>query len=132
MAVFFGKPLFGVGWGNFMSYTTRLLGNSWNAHNMYLQLLCEDGIVGALIFFSFIISIYVGTIRAFVRCRAGKQASSPTVQQYLMFSVGMQTFTLLYSLTGSPLTDIRIYVPYFISAAIYLYYRHQWRYYEEI
>lgn len=122
LSVISDKPLFGVGWGNFLSYTEEYLHTSWNAHNMYLQLLCETGAFGFIIFMSFIIFIYCFSVKLFVKVRRKTIILDNNAERNLLFSIGIQTFTLLYSLTGSPLTDIRIYIPYYFGCVITLCY----------
>ncbi len=41
-------PIFGIGWGGARSITRKILSNDVNVHNIYLQLLCEVGIVGTI------------------------------------------------------------------------------------
>lgn len=113
LTTFAENMCFGVGWGNFMSYTEQSLGQAWNAHNMFLQFLCETGIVGTIIFMSFIVFVYFQSIKIFVGLRTSRISLPGNALQNISFSVGVQTFTLLYSFTGSPLTDVKIYIPYY-------------------
>jgi O-antigen ligase len=49
--LFLENPLFGIGFGNFRIYGSQIIGSVTNVHNIYLQLLCELGIFGAIIIF---------------------------------------------------------------------------------
>lgn len=48
--LFSQKPVFGIGWMNFQVIGSGTSGIGSNAHNMYIQLLCEVGVVGFLMF----------------------------------------------------------------------------------
>lgn len=48
--LFLSNPIFGIGWGNFRIYSRTILSSVTNVHNMYLQSLCEVGIVGTIFF----------------------------------------------------------------------------------
>ena len=67
-------PIFGTGWGNFMymypryglpMYSDRLI--LGNAHNDWLEMISESGMVGALIFFGALITFLVRSIRLWFR-----------------------------------------------------------------
>jgi O-antigen ligase len=67
-------PVFGTGWGNFMymypkyalpEYSDRLI--LGNAHNDWLEMTSESGMVGALIFFGALITFLVKSIRLWFR-----------------------------------------------------------------
>jgi putative inorganic carbon (HCO3(-)) transporter len=60
-SMFLGHPVLGVGYGNYrlasLTYVPEPIGGQLHAHNLYLQLLAETGIVGFMAFF-----ILVGSI----------------------------------------------------------------------
>ena len=49
--LFCEHPLFGVGFGRFRNEGSRILSNVTNVHNIYLQLLCEVGVVGSIVIY---------------------------------------------------------------------------------
>ncbi len=51
-SLFCEHPLFGIGWGQYRFYAQAILPQITNVHNIYLQLLCETGIVGGFILLS--------------------------------------------------------------------------------
>lgn len=105
--------ILGNGWGAFSSYYQMNLVNTFrfsylDAHNVYLQLLCETGIIG-LILFLILFAYFVAT--AYKECKNTKKVSNE--RKILYFSFAYQIFFLLYCLTGNPLYDAQCYVIYF-------------------
>ena len=119
LSLFRNHPVFGIGWGNYKStvvgtvtYKTEL-----DTHNIYLQLLCETGIVGlvcvAIPMIVFLIQAIknVGIINAkwpynvFLRCLG-------------LYALGYQLFFLVYGISGNPLYDYNYVIMYFVSCAI--------------
>lgn len=117
--LFYNKPAIGQGWGSFrhiyferygaVAYTPYL-----DAHNVYLQLLAELGIIGLALFLLVSMSTVVGTVRLAQRFRKeGKDAFAITA------SAGIQIFFLLYCITENPLYDMYTVFPYLLSCAVY-------------
>lgn len=109
--------LFGCGWGNFSNYYQMELLHIFkvdylDAHNVYLQLLCETGLIGASLIIGIMIYCYIGTIR--------KLKEKYTNNNWIKFSFAFQTFFLLYCFSGNPLYDAQCYIIYFICIGIYL------------
>ena len=114
---------FGLGWGAFSYYfQIYLYGPEFtydylDAHNVYLQILCECGIIGFIFFIS--IAIYV-----FLNCwSCVKKIKRNEMYFYLLFSFGFQMFFLLYCFSGNPLYDIQCYSIYFLAIGITLQYK---------
>lgn len=109
MEYFYTNPIFGIGWGNFRRmYTLR----STHVHCIYIQLLCETGIIGFLVFCLFFAANLFGTISKLKNCRDAMEKS------WLMFSIFMQIYFLLYGITGNPLYDVEETILYFFSIGI--------------
>jgi len=116
---FLENPILGIGWGNFRrtivgSVTIR---TQLQTHNIYIQLLCETGVVG---FFSFIIpmvAFLVATKRAYCKCVSSEGQDGPW-RMFLYFSFAYQMFFLLYGFTGNPLYDINSQIMYFFACSI--------------
>lgn len=122
--IFKSNPIFGIGWGEFRIHAAIELDYEAYTHNVFLQLLCECGIVGTLAFLSFFIITFIITIKTFYQFAKMDLLVNDKVK-YLMFSFTMQTFFFAYCLTGNPLYDRIMYIPYFISCGIaYYYYWH--------
>ncbi len=104
------NPVWGIGWYNYKNlYRLRRT----HVHNIYLQLLCETGIVGFLIFLSFFVTVLIQTLKKI------KMSNRETNEcSWLMFSLFMQIYFLLYGITGNPLYDIEETILYFFAVGI--------------
>lgn len=111
---FYEHPLFGIGWGEY-KYQYALSGISgtqpiMETHNVYLQVLCESGIIGFLLFAVSFLAVFVKALRSIV-CREENLSSE------LLISMGIQVFFFLYCLTGNPLYDIPMLYPFVLACA---------------
>lgn len=101
--------LLGIGWFQYVIYDA----NGDATHNIYLQLLCETGIIGLILFMLPIFTEYVKTIKLLYH------PNNTQIKKYLRISLYMQTFFLAYGITGNPLYDHNFLFAYFWSLAIY-------------
>lgn len=103
--IFANHKLSGIGMGCFSAYFDQFfhrLGNleAYDAHNVYIQLLAETGLIGEILFISLFL---VCLIKTFMLLR------KPTVQQdtrcksVLTYSLLMQIWFVCYCMTGNPL-----------------------------
>lgn len=102
--------LIGNGWGSFSYYYQLNLYTIGtlsyiDAHNVYLQLLCETGIIGFAFFILIMLGVFVKSINLV------KKNMNNTM---ILFNFCYQLFFLLYCFTGNPLYDPMCYVIYFI------------------
>lgn len=105
-SLFANHPVFGIGWfgyryeyARYFRLSSRYVYN--DTHNIYLQLLCETGIIGALFVITFLFRVLARTIKY------GKQASySNSEDTVVQLSIAYQIFVLLVGLTGNPLYDV--------------------------
>lgn len=120
------NKIIGIGWGAFSYYfQINLYGPEFiygylDAHNVYLQILCECGIVGFIFFIS--IAIY-SFWRSWENIKELKNNFKKDIYFQLLFSFGFQMFFLLYCFSGNPLYDIQCYVIYFITLGVTLQYK---------
>lgn len=119
--LFYEKPMFGTGWGFYSKYVAttsvgamyRDIGfSAMSAHNVYLQLLAETGVVGLVSF----------AVPAFVTIALSMRRSNFCFESFvygdsfcLWACLGIQFFFLIYCFSGNPLYDPQCYIPYFIS-----------------
>ena len=123
-SMFYASPLLGGGWGSYSKYvaTTSLgamysdLGfSSMSAHDVYLQLLAETGIIGLVLFLVPAVSTLVVAMRRSVAHRGEK----PYEDSFCLWAcVGAQIFFLVYCFSGNPLYDPQCYIPYFMSCVV--------------
>lgn len=123
--VFLQNPLFGIGWGNF---NDSIIGavtvyTKMDTHNIYLQLLSETGIIGTTLILLPLFSTYAYTLKV---ARTIKSNNVPrNYQVIVLYSFYIQTFTLLYGLTGNPLYDYTFLSMYLLSIGmIYSYWQY--------
>jgi len=103
--------LFGIGWWQYVE-GQKVGGENVATHNIYLQLLCETGIIGVTTFLIPFILQYAKTIK-FLR-----YVRNVELKEYLRISLYIQTFFFTYGLTGNPLYDNNYLFAYFLGVAI--------------
>lgn len=119
LELFQSSPFVGHGWESFTTALYQsgiadlrrlyLTGNlHQNAHNVYFQLLAEEGLIGFALFLSFALTSLILALRA-LRHHFG------SISKLCAFSFGVQTFFLLYCITGNPLYDTVEYSVYLIA-----------------
>lgn len=73
-SMFVSAPALGVGYGNFRSHLTPMMGDApsdvWDTHNLYLKLLSETGIAGFACFFALVFAV-VRTARRICKDNSG-------------------------------------------------------------
>lgn len=120
---FKANPILGIGWGGFKyvnsAYTGFANGTYTNAHNMYLQLLCETGILGFLLFMILIVGVLIKSVRLL---KKAKKHGKIEASQRLLYAFMLQLFVVLYGITGNPIYDLETMAFYIFACAITLYY----------
>lgn len=101
------NPLLGIGWYGFRykSGLSEFTGATAGCHNIYLELLCETGIIGFLVFIFAMGSSLICTLKNINLTYSIKDETIQHMRRALAVSFAIQFFVLLYGLTGNPLYD---------------------------
>lgn len=119
LSFFAENPLLGIGWDGFKYQYFLAHGIILNVHNVYVQLLCETGLIGSTVFYVFFIVNFHHCVRAFKEIRKNRvYEKERKSQQYIAMACFMQTLFLLYCTTGNPLYDTPMLFPYICACAI--------------
>lgn len=109
---FLSSPIFGIGFLNYrglydhhLAYNYKSTHLRLDAHNVYLQMLCETGIVG----FSLYMLAVVWALHSTVKLVLNHRNSCAEKKIPILFSLCLQIFYLFYSLSGNCLYDMMIY-----------------------
>lgn len=116
-------PFFGNGWRWVMNTNPILIGA--DSHNVYLQLLAEVGIIGAIPFYLFFIIMFVRAAKLSSIVRIKKEEFTLQQQRNIFFAYMMISYNIIYMIEGTSFYMPECLVPFFISCSIVLYY---WNY----
>lgn len=124
------NPIIGFGWGAYtVQFNQTSLGQyyqligygSMDAHNVYLELLAEEGAIGFTLFILIMITALVATIATMLYQNhlievvdSGELLKKRSI---LAVALAIQIFFAMYCLTGNPLYDIQMYIPWLLSVA---------------
>ncbi|MGV1090878.1 O-antigen ligase family protein [Clostridium perfringens] len=114
IVLFKEKPILGNGINTFK--LLNINNNLLDTHNVYLQLLCEIGIIGVILFIISTISIYIRSIRVF-----DKNIKSNIYLGNIIISLYIQNIFIIYCMSGNPFYDYNMLYTYFIFISIPVY-----------
>ena len=117
---FYDNPLSGIGWGKYRTTVAGVVTRSKElaVHNVYLQLLCETGVIGFIFFATVFVISWVLTKNEYISTLEKDDYYLSKWRKLLFFSFAYQTYFLLYCITGNPLYDTIFEVLYAFSCAI--------------
>ncbi len=125
---FLQNPIFGMGWRQFCYAHPMTYGSNYivynDCHNIYIQLLAENGIFGLSVMFVMLRSLW----KTHWTIMSVKTMPFQQEFYFLLFSYGYQIFFLLYGLTGNPLYTTKCLLPYLSCYAIAAAYRKNTKY----
>lgn len=106
-SIFAQHPILGIGWYGFRykSGLSAMTGATAGCHNIYLELLCETGIVGFCIFIVAMGSSLVLTVKNINCVHDTENGELKRMKWALAVSLAIQCFVILYGLTGNPIYD---------------------------
>ena len=125
LKLFMTSPVFGIGWGMYREQTMGIFSgaseSTYEVHSVYLQLLCEAGIIGLAVF---LIAVCAMLIPAVKKYRSYLAAGEKGIGLYsCRLGIYLQLFFLAYCFSGNPLYDYNFLITYFIGILLTL----QWR-----
>lgn len=111
---FYENPILGIGWRNFKN---MFLLRGTYVHCIYIQLLCETGIVGTTIFVFFFIKNVMEGLKKYKWVRT----ESCYERAWIGLALFVQVYFLLFGLTENPIYDIEEMIVYmFATGIVYL------------
>lgn len=113
LKMFMENPIIGVGIGNF----TKLSGLDIGVHNTYLQILCEQGIIGFTIYIIPLLYCLFTTIAMMNKHYDGSNFG------YLKISLFIQLVYIMYSFAGNPSINLYGFMLYFLAISLLIHYK---------
>ena len=107
-SIFNQTPILGIGWYGFRykSGLSTLTGATAGCHNIYLELLCETGLLGFCVFIMAMASSIVITWKNInYLSHQERDVELTSIKLALSVSFAIQFFVLLYGMTGNPIYD---------------------------
>jgi O-antigen ligase len=86
---------------------------SGNAHNIYVQILYENGVIGLILYLLWFLVNLMNTIE---KIKGTKIEGNK--RQFLFVSFGIQLFFIVYGMFGNPLSDIFILLLYVMCSSL--------------
>lgn len=105
------KPIIGFGTGTFKLFDS----NETHTHNIYLQLLAENGMLGFTLFVSVLCLNILKTIKSL---KVYIKDNKKNITFYLSFSLYIQLFFIIYGMSGNPISDNYILLTYLMASSI--------------
>ena len=104
---FLAHPILGMGVD---SYKTQY---GMDAHNIFLQILCETGFVGFILLIMFVVVNFIKIMRSCIG------SADKNNRELLMFSLFVQGIFILWGVSGNTLYDQPVLCTYMVAIGIY-------------
>ena len=112
-------PIIGMGFGTFPNYLLTIRSNDiFHAHNNYLQLLGEVGIIGTIVFITFFAYSLYKCFNVFINT---KRTNNKQNEILAAFSLNIQLWFLIYGITGCNLYYYHQLLVYILAIAIMMF-----------
>lgn len=111
LELFKKNPFFGIGWANYKYMAENNIGQYNEVHNVYLQILTENGIFGAIVFFIIFVYFMHNGINCLKKSIINKDIYTTTEKKVLAYNLFLIVFFVLYCFSGNPLYDMTIWMP---------------------
>lgn len=115
--MFNDNKAFGAGWKAFNRFTLTRYGRTNYVNNVYLQLVAETGIVGAVLVVFPMVFSFVKTLRMLIVNKNNNQ-NEKYIYTYIQLSFALQLFFLLYCFFEIPFYDYCFLFVYGLSIVI--------------
>lgn len=118
LRLFRSNPIWGIGWRRYHEIAFAVLHEDKEAHNAYLQVLAECGIIG---FVLYIVPVIAGLVFTFLFLKRMYARRNSSAYRLMKLSMALQLFFLVYSMTGNPPYDYCASICYYFIYALCLY-----------
>lgn len=109
------SPVFGSGWGTYRYYWSNgFIGVSTAAHNVFLQLLAEVGVVGLIVFLIPSLQVLFGLMKNVLHLKRGDNRRYDFIDAAVLFAFLFQVHFWVYCFVGGPLYDFETFPVYFV------------------
>lgn len=111
------NPVFGQGFGSYAQISKQAGAITTSAHNYYLQILSELGVVGFILYITAFISAVYINLRGIRQLQKTENEKTSVCVMAFCISLEIQVFVLIYNMTSTALMYYSIMIPYFMSCA---------------
>ncbi len=118
LEMFFRSPIFGMGYGSYKIAASEINAFTFSAHNYYLQVLSELGIIGLLLYVLAFITAILFTLKLIRQVSKTTESTSNLHIPMLLISLEIQLLVLIYSVTATSLMYYSILIPYFMACTV--------------
>ena len=117
ISMYKSNPIFGCGINTFdFLYNVSKLGSGYiayaGAHNSYIQILAELGILGLVIFLIYVLLNFIKSIKIL------SKSNCINIEASIIFSIFSQLFILIYAMTENPFYQPQQIIYYFYCLSI--------------
>lgn len=114
------NPIWGVGWGGYAAAASKYTGyKMMTAHNIYLQLLAETGVVGFSIYMLYFISAIILGVKCLGRTRKYIIQADEQTERLMAFSLFVIIYYIAYGMSGLVLEDVTLIYIFMFSIAVF-------------